>query len=522
MYPSTNNVVVVMLDSLQYNYLHCNGNDWIKTPNLDRFSREGIVFDECYIEGVPTIPCRRAMHTGRYTLPSSGWSILTLEDTTIADLCWGSNIDTAFIFDSAPHRLPKFGYSRGFDKVWFIHGHEGDHRYYAKDDLIHLKGEDYHEDIVLDNCDKILGAGVLKALMEETEAYLCQRQYWKTDEDQNIAKVMKAASKYLEIRDPNKPFFLWIDSFDPHEPWDSPSVYDPEMECPYDPGYKGKDQFCPVIGPVAGLYTEEQLHHVRMLYAEKVTMCDKWFGFFMDNCKRMGLEKDTLFLVVSDHGEPMGNGEHGHGIMRKCRPWPYEELVHGVMMMRAPGIRPNQRTSAFVQSCDVAPTICDWLGIGVREIHQGKSLLPLARGEVKKVRDFAIAGYHKYSWSIITEDWSYIHWAKNDALEMDNMTSLHGMYAEGTLAHSHDVLNTTSFSAGKSREELEYLSVATLDGEQQWTCTPSASSDVPARDELYNRKIDRFQFKNVIEANPEIAKKLWNQLRTFMEDLKAN
>ena len=66
------NAIVVMFDSLQYNYLHCNGNPWIKTPNFDRFARESVVFDNCYTEGVPTVPCRRAMHTGRYTLPVKG------------------------------------------------------------------------------------------------------------------------------------------------------------------------------------------------------------------------------------------------------------------------------------------------------------------------------------------------------------------------------------------------------------------------------------------------------------------
>ena len=163
-----------------------------------------------------------------------------------------------------------------------------------------------------------------------------------------------------------------------------------------------------------GIYTEEELHHVRMLYAEKVTMVDRQFGYLLDQIRRLGLERDTMVLVVSDHGEPMGNGKHGHGIMRKCRPWPYEELVHAVMMLRAPGLPAGKRVKSFVQSVDVAPTVCEWLGLGVHPDMQGKSLLALARGEVEKVRDFAIAGYYRYSWSIITDEWSYIHWIKDD------------------------------------------------------------------------------------------------------------
>ena len=68
------NVIVVMLDTLQFNYLGCYGNTRVKTPNIDRFATEGVVFENAYTEGLPTVPCRRAMLTGRYTLPVKGWS----------------------------------------------------------------------------------------------------------------------------------------------------------------------------------------------------------------------------------------------------------------------------------------------------------------------------------------------------------------------------------------------------------------------------------------------------------------
>ena len=519
--PIKKNVIVLMFDSLQYNYLACNGNDWIKTPNFDRFARESMVFDNCYIEGLPTVPCRRAMLTGRYTLPVKGWSPLDQDDTTIADMCWGTNIDTALIFDTQPYRLPKFNYTRGFDKTWFVHGHEGDHMFYGKDDLIHYKPEDFHSKQSMEVAAKSYGEIAVQHLLHETDAYLRLRQYWKSDEDQNVAVVTKKSVEYLEQIDRNKPFFLWVDNFDPHEPWDSPSVYNKDMKCPYDPDYKGKDIFLPFSGDTADgkLYTEEELHHIRMLYAEKVTMCDKWLGWFMDNVKRLGLEEDTLILVVSDHGEPMGNGEHGHGIMRKCRPWPYEELVHGVMMMKGPGIKPHQRTKAYVQSCDVAPTVCDFLGLGVREFHQGKSLLPIARGEVEKVRDFAIAGYYKYSWSIITDEWSYIHWLKKEQETL--LEAAFEIYARDSIKTQEHATKGAHFLP----EDLlnpaiaEYIGAATLDGEDQWTCTPSSIAELPARDELYDRKKDPSQLNNVIDEHQDEAKELYYRLRAFMAEL---
>jgi arylsulfatase A-like enzyme len=520
------NVMVVMLDTLQFNYLGCYGNNWIKTPNLDRFAQQGVLFENAYTEGLPTVPCRRAMFTGRYTLPVKGWSQLDIEDTTIADLCWGQPIDSALIHDSGPFRLPKFGYSRGFDKVHFIHGHETDHQYYAQDELHEHKAEDYYEDHVIKTADEILKENVMRPLMNQVECHLKERQYWKSDEDHHVAQVMKTAGKYLDQVDRNKSFFLWIDSFDPHEPWDPPSVYDPGKKCMYDPDYKGKDMFLPIQGHVEGLYTEEELHHIRMLYAEKITMCDKWFGWVMDKVNGLGLEDNTLVMVVSDHGSPMGNGEHGHGIMRKCRPWPYEELAHIPFMMRGPGLPTGKRIKSFVQSCDVAPTVVDWLGIGVHPSMQGQSLLPLAKGKVEKVRDFAIAGYFRYSWSIITKDWSYIHWLKEEEKTVgDSRFGIYGRDLAESTAHLIELGKTHTVedrdTAFYSRAYEEHKKAATLDGEDQWTCTPASSREVPARDELYDRKIDPFQLNNIAAENPAMAKKMFDELRLFMAELRA-
>jgi len=536
------NVIVIMLDSLQFNYVGAYGNDWIKTPNLDRFAKEGVLFENAYTEGLPTVPCRRAMHTGRYTLPYAGWVALSKEDTTIADLCWGRPIDTALIHDNPQYRLPKFGYTRGFDKTWFLHGHESDHHFYEKDELIHLSVDQFHEDEAIRKFEKKNSKAEVDALLHETECYLKHRQYWKHEEDQNVAHVMKEAVSYLEKIDRNKSFFLWVDSFDPHEPWDPPSVYDPDLPCPYDPDYKGKDQFLPIIADVNDIYTEAEMHHIRMLYAEKVTMCDRWVGHLLDNVRRLGLEDDTLVMIVSDHGEPMGNGEHGHGIMRKCRPWPYEELVHVPYLMRGPGLPKGKRETSYVQSCDIAPTVTDWLGIGVHPEMQGKSLVPLMRGEVDKVRDFAIAGYHKYSWSIITDDYSYIHWVKKDN-DMNVLETMDGMYGEQNEFVDHldpDVLRAAGIdydglNASRSGEDGEeddkgfknealekHRKEATLDGEDQWTCTPGSVAEVPETDELYCRKTDPFQLNNIIDKEPELAKKMFEDLRLFMTELRAS
>lgn len=528
------NVIVVMFDSLQFNYLGCNGNTWIKTPNFDRFAKESALFENAYAEGLPTVPVRHAMHTGRFTLPRSGWVPLAKEDTTIADLCWGRPIDTALVFDCPMYRLPKFGYTRGFDKVWFTHGHEADDYFYEKDPLLQYNPMDYVDEDSYKGYVAKTNEKAAQYTLNEITNYLRQRQQWHSEDDRYCAKTFKKASEYLEQVDRNKQFFLWVDCFDPHEPWDPPSVYDPDKKCPYDPDYKGKDVFLPFSSLVDGVFTEEQLHHVRMLYAELVTLVDKKFGEFLNTIHRLGLEKDTIVIVVSDHGEPMGNKEHGHGIMRKTRPWPYEELAHIVCMMRGPDIAPGQRIKSYVQSIDIAPTVCEGLGIGILPSMEGKSLLPIARGETKKVRDFAIAGYHGYSWCIYNDDWSYIHWVRTEgadrmgkdfyAASVDSShlraTGGKGMFdgivkAYAEIQKKEEGENTL---AG-NESQAKYKDAATLDGEAQWTCTPGSVAEVPDTDELYDRRNDPFQLHNVLSEHPDVAKKLLGELSTYLQDL---
>lgn len=516
------NVIVVMLDTLSAQYMGCYGNDWIKTPNFDRFAREGVLFENNYIEGVPTVPCRRSMLTGRYYVHSKGWSALDIDDTTIADLCWGQPIDTSLVFDCPMYRLPKFGYTRGFDKVHFIHGHEADHDYFSKDPLYHLKADDFVEDNIIKAANQREGKKLLGPLFEELTTHLRETQYWKTDEDHNVARVMKAAVNYLKNADRNKQFFLWVDSFDPHEPFDPPSVYNPDLKCPYDPDYKGKDMIYPLWGPVEGMYTEPQLHHIRMLYAEKVTMVDKWFGYLMDQIKVMGLEDNTLILMLSDHGHPFGEGKHGHGIIRKCRPWPYEELVHAPMMMKGPGLEGGKRIKSFTQSCDVGPTVIEGLGLPEHPEMTGKSLLPLASGEVEKLREFAIAGYHRYAVSIITDNWSYMHWLRED--EKTLAESRFQMYHKGIAKTAGHLPKTTKVLSSTDLSELQKRvkeMAATIDDEDQWTCTPGSLAELPQRDALYNRNDDPFQLNNISSKEPKKAKELYEQLREFMAELRT-
>jgi len=119
----------------------------------------------------------------------------------------------------------------------------------------------------------------------------------------------------------------------------------------------------------------------------------------------------------------MGNPLGEHGIIRKVRPWPYEELSRIVLAVHHPeGIGRGRRVEKFVQTVDVPPTILDFLGVSegrdgmeVSLQTQGASLKPLIEGEIEWIRDFAIAGFYRRSWSIRNEEFSFYLWSLENA-----------------------------------------------------------------------------------------------------------
>ena len=402
------NVIVVMLDSLRPDHLGCYGNPWIETPRIDEFSEEAITFERAYAEGMPTLPVRTALFTGSYTLMDRGWMHLKPEDALLAEVLWDSGYTTALITDTYHLHKPRMAYERGFDYAFFIRGQEADP--YVVDPNVKVDLSKWHPKNYLTDHDKAVLIQYLKNI-----------QHWRGEEDHFVAQVVEAGINWLESqirRGRRDNLFLWLDSFDPHEPWDPPERY-------YDQYAPREYNDLPIIHPFIGgdegglvkHFTELEVKHIRAQYAGEVTMVDRWVGTFFDKVKELGLWDDTLIIVLSDHGEPLGE----HGIIRKVRPWPYEELSRIVLIIKPPrnmwegrGIR----VKTFVQTPDIMPTILDSLKVcessrsrwSVSPRIQGLSLLPLILGEEEKVRDYAIAGHYKRSWSIRDEDYSLYLW----------------------------------------------------------------------------------------------------------------
>lgn len=388
------NIIVIVADSLRTDHLGCYGSS-VQTPHLDQLAADSTVFEQAYAENLPTMPCRTAWWTGQYLFTERGWQPFELSDYLLAEVLWDKGFTSAFITDVYHMHKPAFNCGRGFDTTTFIRGQEYDP--WIVDESVEVDIDTYHR-LRGDESD-----GRWRANFAQ---YMRNVSGFETEEDYFAARVVKEAVAWLEgvTQTQKDNLFLWVDLFDPHEPWDPPSPYR-EM---YDPDYNGQALIDPVPGPVEGYMTEAELEHTRALYAGEVTYVDAWIGVLLDRMKDLGVYDNSLIVFMSDHG-----------IVRKARPWNYEELAHIPWLMRHPdGLGHGQRISSFIQPPDLMPTLLAMLGLprtltlpytGAERELTVRSLLPLLTGEVESIRDVAVTAHYGKQWSLRTAQWTYLY-----------------------------------------------------------------------------------------------------------------
>ncbi|TCP22666.1 arylsulfatase A-like enzyme [Scopulibacillus darangshiensis] len=399
------NVIAVIMDTLRRDHLSCYGtekpsnylNQPIATPNLDEFAAMGTLFQQAYLGSFPCMPARRDLWTGRYEFPWRSWGPLEDEDLDFINLLRSYGWINMLISDHY-HLLERDAgnYHFGFNGWDMIRGQE--HDPYITDPL---------EDGSKENIDHLTsGAWYLHQKNKHGE-----KRY---EEDLYGPQVFRRAISWLErnalpqIRE-NKPFFLMIESFDPHEPWDPPSY----RAKGFDPNYQGKLPHSPVYGS-AERFSEAEIRQMRALYAGEVTMIDDWFGRLLDKVDQLELWDDTLIIITTDHGFFLGE----HGLIGKPDLVPlYSEMSHIPLMIYHPHGKRGYCSNELVQLVDLFPTITDaldisllkdirrnkwirgtghrkaWEGINKSQLNgHGKSLLPLVQGERRTMRSAAFSG----------------------------------------------------------------------------------------------------------------------------------
>lgn len=345
------NCLVICCDTFRADMI---GHPVVKVPNLDRLVREGITFTRAFGEALPTIEARRTLFTGIRSFPwrfamggrgltpaIPGWHRIPDEQMTLSEMLFEAGVCTGLVADTYHMFKPTQNFTRGFCSWNFIRGQEGDP--VRSGPLSAVDVAPYHPD----------GKNDHEAWPVLTQ-YLLNMLDRHTEEDYLTPRVMRGACRWLEENRENAPWFLWVDSFAPHERWDAPR----EFADAYYTTDQSRDYIQPQL--INGRATPEEIARTRALYYGYVTFVDKWIGTVLDKLEQQGRLADTAIIFTSDHGTELWDKDRfGKG---GDRLFAYNTRVP--LIVRLPGGRDGGATrDDFVQHQDLLPTVCSLLGV---------------------------------------------------------------------------------------------------------------------------------------------------------------
>lgn len=375
------NVLLISIDTLRADHVGCYGYSKDTTPNIDRLTEEGIIFENAISQSNRTLPSHISMMTSLYPEThrvlchggqDSGLCMdapftlnLSQKVITLAEILREQNYTTAEIV-AVGLLGPKTNFSQGFSEVYPAHSRKPAERV-------------------------------------NTEALR-----W-------FESFKNRAASGGDMR-----FFLFVHYFDPHSSRRGSKLpYDSPFNTRYCESYKGSLAGCDLsrMNQEGRALSKEDLEHLIALYDGGVAYADEYVGKLLDHLKDSGYLDKTLVIVTSDHGEQFN--EHGNFLHNQV----YKQEMHIPLIVKFPrgwsGRYRGTRISLRVRSIDIAPTILDVLGMSYEKM-QGESFLPLIGRRTSQDR-VAFSGVPRQHSIINSEGFKVIRDNVHGRLELYNL-----------------------------------------------------------------------------------------------------
>ncbi len=327
--PDRPNVILISIDTLRADHLGCYGYSRQTSPHIDELARESVQFNNIFSPTGWTLPSHMSLLTGLTPLHHGALHDSFAFDTTIptlADFLREEGYATG-AFTGGGYVSSKFGFAKGFD-------------FYLDEGIPDLTSSEH----------------------------LFQKSFdW----------IQKNA---------DKKFFLFLHTYQPHEPYVSPP---PLGQCflAKDDAWQGihLGQYLGKKGVYRAL-PENLRRNVVALYDGEIRYMDETLiGPLLGGLKRLNLFDRTMIIFTSDHGEEFyDHGSWGHGRTL------YNELLKVPLLIKFPSAQhKRQKIDSYTRLVDILPTVLEELGISYSPGRfDGKSLFPLLRGKEKESREF--------------------------------------------------------------------------------------------------------------------------------------
>ena len=320
------NIILLIADDMAWDDSGAYGHKTVRTPSLDKLASQGMRFDRAFLTASSCSPSRSSMITGRY--PHS---------TGAQQLHWPLPPDQVTFVEL----LKKAGYWTAAAGKWHL------------------------GDAVKDRFDLVKEANPAGFRLGHPAGQPAP----KAD-----ASGKSGAGEWistLQARPKNKPFFLWLASFDPHRDYEAGIIPNP---------HRPEEVVVPPYLPDVS-ETRKDL----ALYYDEITRLDRYVGEVLTELDRQGERDNTLVLFISDNGRPFP----------RAKTTLYDSGIKAPWIARWPKqIKPASASGSLVSSVDIAPTVLELAGIKSGNSFQGKSFVPILKNPKATTREMVFAERH--------------------------------------------------------------------------------------------------------------------------------
>ncbi len=381
-------MLVVLLDSLNRHHLGSYGGAEFATPNLDRFARRSTRFTNHVTGSLPCMPARHDILVGALDFLWRCWGSIEVWEESIVASLHRAGVTTA-LFTDHPHLFETGGenYHTDFHAWKYTRGHEGDpwcteadSSFIGSSTVPDARSFGWY---LRDNHNFDPGQ----------RGYDDSRTWFRSEDDFPGPQTMSATADWLRrSAKHHDQWFVFVDEFDPHEPFDAP---EPWLGRYWDEPWDEDVLIWPpyaVNAVGSGRLTAAAGRHVRANYGAKLSMIDHHLGNVLDALDDGDLWDNTAVIVCTDHGHYLGEERGGKDIWGKPAVPQFEPLGHIPLFIHWPGVPGGQTCDALTTNVDLHATIAAVFDAAAEHRTHGQSLVPLLTGAATSVRDWAIGG----------------------------------------------------------------------------------------------------------------------------------
>jgi arylsulfatase A-like enzyme len=377
------NVILLTIDTLRADMLHCYGYKTPLTPNIDRLAASGVRFEQAISGGSWTQAAFPVIMTSSYAAMYGGClGRLAAERPSPVETLAAHGYRTAG-FSTNPHLSRATGYDRGFHEFSDLIPSEVDPR------LRRIKG----------------GQRLLRNPLFHDVLRLVGNRMRPARLYSSAAEVTDSVCRWLESAE--NPFFAWIHYMDLHWPYHlEETLIQPRAiaQAWQDLGImNGRSNFNG-NKPI----TAAQHKHFVELYEQSLQYLDTQIGRLMDQLEKLGYDSNTIVILLADHGDEfLDHGRWGHWESNL-----YDEILNVPLIIRMPDRSSAQVIQRQVRLLDLMPTILDLCDCPISSDLMGTSLVPLWTGREAEYKvEEAISEMRRDPWhriAIRTETFKYI------------------------------------------------------------------------------------------------------------------